>query len=1274
MTHLPTPPPPAPQSPKRNTTLDRTNSAAQHSDCNNSDAATNSADAAHAANATQNSTNVTQNPARPATHVTSATAATVPAHWVGADAQTAASSATQATVPVHNSNAANDALTVATELHAAATRITTPKDESAKGEHDGEMWGDFILGKMLGRGGMGAVYAGRQVSLDRPVAIKLLSEHLTHSDDFKKRFLLEARAAARINSPYVVQVYFAGSHTTPQREHIHFFAMEYVEGTDLARKLKNGWRPTPPEALALVIQAAKSLVALGDHAIVHRDIKPANFMFTMRGDLKLMDFGLVKFASEAHGLTQTGTVMGTVNYFSPEQGRGENCDHRTDIYALGVMFYELLTGKLPFAGGDATSVIYQHIHAEPKPPREINPDVSLPYQAVVLKCLEKKAEDRYASATALLSDLQAIERGLPPLAIEHRSKKIIANNADKPSGQKAPLFIAAAVILAAVVISLAILLKPAPVVATATTTNSPAPAASAMPVASVITAPPIIQPTGSRNDGGNEGGNEGGKDGNKIHSPTTPSNTSAQPEIVPSTATPTPAVTITTIPTAPSPPNSAQETTLPPVVVASASVIIPAKIPAPEIGKAIEPVIEKPIEPVIEKPSVSVPPVAPTVINPPAAPQAPIITPPLAEAQKPPLVITTTINSTIRVSIPSSDPLAQEKAWLWWLSGKNAAPGRLQAKNTLLPQNTWTAPALPGEYTLHIAAMGNPRVLTMLLRVSDAPLSTHKTLAPFGHAFFSDERYVRDLQRDNDGSWWGVDINSAAIVHFDVSWFRSERVNFQKKPSRPQALALLPQHIVVLDDDERTLMIYNRDGTVHRTVTGLQRPTDVIVGPQQLLYVADMKAGGILVYNTDGVRVHTLSRTSAPSFYHLTRLATNGTFVFALDSSEKTISVFNGKELLTTWPLEKSTAPIGLAHHANALYVLLRDGAIRMLDAKGQLIGVIPAAQNKLPLEELETAGGIAIDVTGEIYVTYPEHEAIVRYSSDTSSSRGSSGTVALRHARTWTWRDYSADQYNNIYALDRDRCQIVVLEADGWRTKTIGAPVGKGGTLDSPILLGVAPNGTAAIVFDEETYQLTRYNLTDNTHIVFGEKGSKNGQFDSPVALAMDDSGRSFVLDTALHRVIVFDKDGKFMFNVGRYERGDAPDMLRVPRQFCVNPDGTQVFIYDEASQLIKQFFIDYDTQIVRHMRHVGGPGTGAGQFTRVTGMGCDRNGRLYVLDYKRGDLQVFNSASDNPQLLTTLLGKNHAIRKMLYLALNPEGLPFIIGGDQITGLHWQP
>ncbi len=292
-----------------------------------------------------------------------------------------------------------------THLHVDGTRAP---GITGSGTHKGQIWGDFAFVRLLGKGGMGAVYLGRQLSLDRPVAIKVLPPHLSENAGFKARFQLEAKAVAQISSPNVIQVYAAGEH-----EGNHYFAMEFVEGQDLSQRLKGGWRPTRADAVELVLQAARGLAAAGEHGIVHRDIKPGNMMIDRKGTLKLMDFGLVKLAAENHSLTMTGTVMGTVSYFSPEQGRGQPCDQRTDLYALGVVFYEMLTGKLPFTGTDATSVIYQHIHVAPVPPRQVDATIPEPWQSVILRLMAKQAEDRYQTATDLVADLERLKAGQP---------------------------------------------------------------------------------------------------------------------------------------------------------------------------------------------------------------------------------------------------------------------------------------------------------------------------------------------------------------------------------------------------------------------------------------------------------------------------------------------------------------------------------------------------------------------------------------------------------------------------------------------------------------------------------------------------------------------------------------------------------------------------------------------------------------------------------------------------------------------------------------------
>jgi formylglycine-generating enzyme required for sulfatase activity len=287
---------------------------------------------------------------------------------------------------------------------AAATVIGDPNAPYA-----GQVWGDIELVRLLGKGGMGSVYLGRQRSLDRTVAVKVLPEHLGGDEQFRRRFMLEAKAIALVSHANVIQVYAAGTH-----ERHHYFVMEFVDGGDLSARVKSGWRPTRDEAIALALQAARGLVAAGERGLVHRDIKPGNMLLDKKGVLKLTDFGLVKLATGDHGMTITGTIMGTVSYFSPEQGRGLPCDCRTDIYALGVVLYELLTGKLPFTGSEPTSVIYQHIHTDPPLPRSIDASLGEDVQQVVLTCLQKKPEERYQTAAELVADLERLQRGEKP--------------------------------------------------------------------------------------------------------------------------------------------------------------------------------------------------------------------------------------------------------------------------------------------------------------------------------------------------------------------------------------------------------------------------------------------------------------------------------------------------------------------------------------------------------------------------------------------------------------------------------------------------------------------------------------------------------------------------------------------------------------------------------------------------------------------------------------------------------------------------------------------
>ena len=282
--------------------------------------------------------------------------------------------------------------------------------QGRRGPHTGARWGDFEVGGILGEGGMGAVYRAKQVSLKRRVALKVLPPNLAADDKLLQRFQLEARTSSILSSPHVVQVYAIGEH-----DGNHYFAMEFVEGTDLYDIIKQRQADQQPftadEAADLVVQAAKGLAEAGRHGIVHRDIKPPNLMVAKGNLLKIADFGIVKIMGE-HQLTMTGQAVGTPAYCSPEQGRGEaQIDPRSDLYSLGVVFYELLCGRKPFEGTTPNALIYQHCYAEPELPQKLNPAISDEYQAVVLRCLQKKPEHRYAGAAELVADLESIRAG-----------------------------------------------------------------------------------------------------------------------------------------------------------------------------------------------------------------------------------------------------------------------------------------------------------------------------------------------------------------------------------------------------------------------------------------------------------------------------------------------------------------------------------------------------------------------------------------------------------------------------------------------------------------------------------------------------------------------------------------------------------------------------------------------------------------------------------------------------------------------------------------------
>src|SRR5262245_1491616 len=268
----------------------------------------------------------------------------------------------------------------------------------------GKQIGHCTIQRKLGQGGMGAVYLAHHPGLNRAVAIKVLPGDLASNPEFRERFFREARLAARLEHPNVVQVHDVG-----EEQGIHYISMQYIEGKSLDGILREKKKLALGEALAITKRVAVALAAAAKLGIVHRDIKPHNILVSKEGVVKVADFGLAKDEDANRSISEPGTIMGTPYYMSPEQAKGEKVDPRGDIYSLGATLYHMLTGKRMFDGGTPVSIVMKQISEEPVPLREVDPSIPEPVAAVVAKMLQKDPARRYASAEELIRALDEIK-------------------------------------------------------------------------------------------------------------------------------------------------------------------------------------------------------------------------------------------------------------------------------------------------------------------------------------------------------------------------------------------------------------------------------------------------------------------------------------------------------------------------------------------------------------------------------------------------------------------------------------------------------------------------------------------------------------------------------------------------------------------------------------------------------------------------------------------------------------------------------------------------
>src|SRR5712692_1130443 len=264
----------------------------------------------------------------------------------------------------------------------------------------GQILGHYRIDSKLGEGGMGVVYKAQDLRLDRPVALKFLPPHFA-DEEHKKRFIHEAKAASALDHPNICTIYEIGETEDGQM----FIAMAYYEGETLKQKIERG-PMLEREAAGIALQMAQGLAKAHANGLVHRDVKPANVIVTADGVAKILDFGLAKVSGVTE-LTRTGSTLGTAAYMSPEQAQGESIDARTDLWALGVVLYEMLAGRRPFQGNHLPAIVYAIVNEKLKPVRDARPDVPGELDRIVSRALEKNRGARYQAASEMAAELEA---------------------------------------------------------------------------------------------------------------------------------------------------------------------------------------------------------------------------------------------------------------------------------------------------------------------------------------------------------------------------------------------------------------------------------------------------------------------------------------------------------------------------------------------------------------------------------------------------------------------------------------------------------------------------------------------------------------------------------------------------------------------------------------------------------------------------------------------------------------------------------------------------
>ena len=479
----------------------------------------------------------------------------------------------------------------------------------------------------------------------------------------------------------------------------------------------------------------------------------------------------------------------------------------------------------------------------------------------------------------------------------------------------------------------------------------------------------------------------------------------------------------------------------------------------------------------------------------------------------------------------------------------------------------------------------------------------------------------------------------------------------------------------ILDQRERAVLVVARDGVLRHRIGEFSAPTDMVVDDAGVVYVADQRSGGVVVHEADGAYRLRLGRPGDgdDAFSNLTRLALGPAGeLYALDQGAFRIQRYDRfHRRLPPWTIQgdRGIPPIDLVHHRSlGLLVLMADGQIQIFDQQGVASQAMKSLTERGWFERLRQPSSIAVDGSGDVLVTWPDSGLVARYDV--------SGQVSgVRGGQLWSLDRFAADGEGRLYGLDVRTGLITGFDAEGWMTARFGGTERYGGPFEEAGPMVATGDGRYLFVVDVDRYGVMRFDLErpDDRPFVFGQRGENPGQFEQPVAIAVDGDGRCYVMDEKLHRVAVFQHDGSFLYNFGRYERGRATDEIIAGRLVAVDEAGMTAYVYDAKRYEVMKFELDKAAGTARHVSNAGGRGDELGQYYDPVAMACDRSGLLYVLDRRRYDLQVVDYSGTNAVTVHVAELREMGLKDQEDLALGPDGVPWVRGDYRLLGLRWK-